>query len=139
MFVLGIGKRGLSAAGAAALVALLSACGSGSSTATGGSASGATQTKAPVTVSAKGLKTMSTSIGTVLVDASNRTVYELVGDSASSDTCTGACLAIWPPLMKNGRPVIVNGHPAFTYVKDTAPGQTTGQNVTDQWGRWLAL
>lgn len=140
MSVVGIGKKGLGAVGAAALVALLSACGSGSSsTATGGSASGATQGKAPVTVSAKGLKTMSTSIGTVLVDASNHTVYELVGDSAASDTCTGSCLAIWPPLLKNGRPVIVNGHPAFTYVKDTAPGQTTGQNVTDQWGRWLAL
>jgi len=68
MSVLGIGKRGLGAAGAAALVVLLSACGSGSSsTATGGTPSGATQGKAPVTVSAKGLKTMSTSIGTVLV------------------------------------------------------------------------
>ena len=140
MSVLGIGKRGLGAAGAAALVVLLSACGSGSSsTATGGTASGATQGKAPVTVSAKGLKTMSTSIGTVLVNASNHTVYELVGDSAAKDTCTGSCLAIWPPLLKNGRPVIVNGHPAFTYVRDTAPGQTSGQNVTDQWGLWLAL
>jgi predicted lipoprotein with Yx(FWY)xxD motif len=140
MFVLGNGKRGLgAAAGAAALVALLSACGSSSSTSAGGSTSGATQSKAPVTVSAKGLKTMSTSIGTVLVNASNRTVYELVGDSASSDTCTGGCLAIWPPVMKNGSPVIVNGHPAFTYVRDTAAGQTKGQNVTDQWGRWLAL
>jgi predicted lipoprotein with Yx(FWY)xxD motif len=139
MSVLVVSKRGLGAAGAAALVALLSACGGGSSTSAGGPASGGTQTKAPVTVSAKALKTMSTSIGTVLVDASNRTVYELVGDSASHATCTGGCLAIWPPVTKNGRQLIVNGHPAFTYVRDTAAGQTTGQNVTDQWGRWLAL
>lgn len=139
MSVLVIGKRGLGAAGAAALVALLAACGSGSSPSAGGQASGTTPSKAPVVASAKSLKTMSTSIGTVLVDASNRTVYELVGDSAANATCTGGCLAIWPPVMKNGSQVIVNGHPAFTFVGDSAAGQTKGQNVTDQWGRWLAL
>ena len=82
---------------------------------------------------------MSTSIGTVLVDASGRTVYELVGDSAANQTCTGGCLAIWPPVKTNGSQVVVNGHPAFTFVGDTSAGQTKGQNVTDQWGRWLAL
>jgi predicted lipoprotein with Yx(FWY)xxD motif len=66
-------------------------------------------------------------------------VYELVGDSASHQTCTGGCLAIWPAVMKNGRQVIVNGHPAFTYVRDKSAGQTTGQNLRDQWGLWLAL
>jgi hypothetical protein len=33
----------------------------------------------------------------------------------------------------------VNGHPAFTFVADSASGQTKGQGVTDQWGKWLAL
>jgi predicted lipoprotein with Yx(FWY)xxD motif len=141
MSALDIGKVGLGAAGAAALMVLLSACGSGSSSATSaaGPRSGATQSKAPVTESASALKTMSTSIGTVLVGPSSRTVYELVGDSAANPTCTGGCLAIWPPVMKNGSQVIVNGHPAFTYVNDTSAGQANGQNVTDQWGRWLAL
>jgi predicted lipoprotein with Yx(FWY)xxD motif len=82
---------------------------------------------------------MSTSIGTVLVDASGHTVYELVGDTAASQTCTGGCLAIWPAVMSNGSQVVVNGHPAFTYASDSSAGQTKGQNVTDQWGRWLAL
>jgi predicted lipoprotein with Yx(FWY)xxD motif len=91
-----------------------------------------------VTESASALKTMSTSIGTVLVAPSNRTVYELVGESAAKPTCTGGCLAIWPPVTKNGSQVIVNGHPAYTYVNDSA-GEATGQNLTDQWGRWLAL
>lgn len=135
-----ISKVGRGAVGAAALVALLSACGSGSSSApsAAGPTSG-TQSKAPVTESASALKTMTTSIGAVLVGASGRTLYELVGDSAANPTCTGACLAIWPPVTKNGSQVIVNGHPVFTYVRDTSAGQANGQNVTDQWGRWLAL
>jgi predicted lipoprotein with Yx(FWY)xxD motif len=141
MSVLGIGKRGLGGAGAAALVVLLSACGSGSSSATpaAGPESAPAQGKPPVTVAASTLKTMSTSIGTVLASPSDRAVYELVGDSAAHPRCTGGCLAIWPPVMKHGRPVIVNGHPAYTYVRDTAAGQASGQNVTDQWGLWLAL
>lgn len=132
MSTFGISKVGLGAAGAAALMVLLSACG-------GGSSSGATQSSSSVTGSAGALKTMSTSIGTVLVGPSSRTVYELVGDSAANPNCTGRCLAIWPPVMKNGRQVVVNGHPAFTYVGDTSAGLTKGQNLTDQWGRWLAL
>jgi predicted lipoprotein with Yx(FWY)xxD motif len=141
MSALDISKVGLGAAGAAALVVLLSACGSGSSsaTSTGGTGSGATPSKPPVTVSAKAMKTMSTSIGMVLTDPSSRTVYELVGDSAANPTCTGGCLSIWPPVTKNGSQVIVNGHPAYTFVQDTAAGQVNGQNVTDQWGQWLAL
>jgi predicted lipoprotein with Yx(FWY)xxD motif len=82
---------------------------------------------------------MSTSIGTVLVDASGHTVYELVGDTAAHQTCTGACAATWPLVMANGTQVVVNGHPAFTFASDSAAGQTKGQNVTDQWGQWLAL
>ena len=104
-----------------------------------GPTSAAAPSKPPVTESASALKTMSTSIGTVLVDPSSRTVYELVGDSAANPTCTGGCLAIWPAVTKNGSQVIVNGHPAFTYVNDTSAGQTKGQNLTDQWGRWVAL
>jgi predicted lipoprotein with Yx(FWY)xxD motif len=137
----GISKVSLGAAGAAALMVLLSACGSGSSSGTSaaGPTSGAAPSKPPVTESANALNTMTTSIGKVLVGPSSRTVYELVGDSAANPTCTGGCLAIWPPVTKNGSQVIVNGHPAYTYVRDTSAGQTLGQNVTDQWGRWLAL
>jgi predicted lipoprotein with Yx(FWY)xxD motif len=139
MSAFGISKVGVGAAGAASLVLLLSACGSGSATSTAGTTSGAAPSKPPVTESASAMKTMSTSIGTVLVGPSSRTVYELVGDSAANSTCTGGCLAIWPPVTKNGSQVIVNGHPAYTFVQDTAAGQVNGQNLTDQWGRWLAL
>lgn len=137
------GKSGLGAVGATAVVALVAGCASsssGTSAGGGGSRSGSSSaSKVAVSGSANGLKTMSTSIGTVLVDGSGRTVYELVGDSASKSTCTGGCLAIWPAVKADGTQVIVNGHRAYTYVGDKAPGQTKGQNLTDQWGLWLAL
>lgn len=129
MSAVGIGKLGLGAAGATAVVALIAGCASSAhatKTAAGGAASST-------------LNSRSTSIGTVLVSSSGRTVYELVGDSASHQTCTGACLAIWPAVQKNGKQVVVNGHPAFTYVGDKSPGETKGQNLKDRWGLWLAL
>ncbi|WP_409452156.1 hypothetical protein [Jatrophihabitans sp.] len=119
------------------MVALVAGCASSSHSGNqaGGASGGAQKTAS----GASGLKTRSTSIGTVLVDASGHTVYELVGDSAAKQTCGGGCLAIWPPVMTTGTQTVVNGHPAFTYVGDKSPGQTKGQNLTDQWGRWLAL
>jgi len=135
-----IGKLGLGAAGATALVVLVAGCGSTSSgTPAAGGGSGTPQSQPAVSGSASSLRSMSTSIGTVLVDGSGHTVYELVGDSAAKQSCTGGCLAIWPPVMANGSQVIVNGHPAFTFASDTSAGQTKGQNVTDQWGKWVAL
>lgn len=126
-----IAKACYGAAGAAAVVALIAGCSSSSSS--------GKQATATSGVSSSGLKSAPTSIGEVLVAPSGRTVYELVGDSATKQTCVGECLAIWPAVTSNGHQVVVNGHPAFTYVGDHAAGQTKGQNVTDQWGRWLAL
>ena len=142
MSAFGIGKLVQCAAGATALVALVAGCASSSSSAknpAAGGASSITHSKPAVSGSASALKTMSTSIGTVLVDASGRTVYELVGDTPAKPTCTGGCLVIWPAVKTNGRQTIVNGHPAFTFAGDKSAGQTKGQDVTDQWGRWLAL
>jgi predicted lipoprotein with Yx(FWY)xxD motif len=141
MSAFSIGKSGLGAAGATALVLLVAGCAATSSSGTpaAGTGSSAPQSQPAGSGSASALKTMSTSIGTVLVDASGHTVYELVGDSAAKQTCTGGCAAIWPPLQANGSQVIVNGHPAFTFASDRSAGQTKGQNVKDQWGLWLAL
>jgi predicted lipoprotein with Yx(FWY)xxD motif len=141
MSAFGIGELGLGAAGAAALVALVAGCGSSSSSVkpAAGGASSTTQSKLAVSGSASAPKTMSTSIGTVLVDPSGKTVYELVGATAANNMCSGSCLTIWPEVTANGSQVVVNGHPAFTFAEDSAAGQTKGQNVTDQWGKWLAL
>jgi predicted lipoprotein with Yx(FWY)xxD motif len=128
-----------SAMTAAALLATACSSSSSSGTPAGGGAAGTPQSSAAARGTTSHLQTRSTSIGTVLVDRSGRTVYELVGDSPSKSTCTGGCLAVWPAVKQNGHQVVVNGHPAYTYVRDTAAGQTNGQNVTDHWGLWLAL
>lgn len=134
----GVRKLGLGAAGVTALAVAVAGCSSGSGSNSVKPAAGASS-KAAAAGSATSLKSRSTSIGTVLVDANGRTVYELVGDPASNPNCTGACLAIWPAVKVNGTQVVVNGHPAFTFVQDSAPGDTKGQNLKDQWGLWLAL
>ncbi len=123
---------------AAAVMALAAGCGSSTNTPSS-TASNTPPTSTATTGSASSLKTGSTSIGSVLVDSSGHTVYELVGDSAAKPTCTGGCLSVWPAVMANGTQVIVNGHPVYTYTDDSAAGQTKGQGVTDQWGRWWAL
>src|SRR5579875_1834088 len=127
------------AAGAAAVMALVAACASSSSSAPPAGGGGSGHRTVARSSSTGGLRTRSTSIGTVLVDSAGRTVYELVGDSPAKQTCHGTCLAIWPAVRENGHQVVVNGHPAFTYFGDKSPGQTNGQHLEDHWGIWLAL
>lgn len=86
-----------------------------------------------------GLRTESTSIGTVLATSSGLTVYELVGATPSHSACTGSCLSIWPAVKVNGQQVVVNGHPLYRFAGDSSAGQTHGQGLKDQWGKWWAL
>lgn len=124
----GIGRFGAGALAIAGSAVLLAGCSSsGSSTASTASAG------------AGALTARSTAIGSVLVDSAGHTVYELAGNTAAHQTCTGSCQAIWPPVIAHGSQVVVNGHPAFTFLRDTSPGQTAGQGVQDQWGHWWAL
>lgn len=137
----------------------LVACSSGSGGGSGGGATDGVSTSiGPVgTVGAA-----HTALGTVLVDAQGRTLYELSVDSASAIVCTGVCASIWPPYVipagtvpKAGggvgaalttvqRPdgtvqVTAAGHPLYTYASDSAAGQTKGQGVQDTGGTWYAL
>jgi predicted lipoprotein with Yx(FWY)xxD motif len=106
-----------------------------------------------------GLKTALTTaqIGgvTVLTNAQGLTLYWSVPDSATRSTCYGTCAGYWPPV--TGTPaaspgipgtfamikrsdgttqVTYNGHPLYTYVGDTAPGQAFGNNLNLNGGLW---
>lgn len=125
-------KAQVSSAAAIAVTAALvvAGCGGGSSgTGTGTTPAG----------QANGTTSQVTPIGTVLATSSGRTVYELVGETAGTPRCTGGCQAVWPSATSGSSPLVVGGHPAHTYVRDTAAGQANGEGVTDQWGTWLAL
>ena len=86
----------------------------------------------------------------MLTDAQGLTLYYKSADTSTSITCTGACAANWPALLTSagtpqgtpsvtgklsvfngpdGNQVLYNGHPLYRWVKDTAPGEATGQGI----------
>jgi predicted lipoprotein with Yx(FWY)xxD motif len=99
--------------------------------------------------------TASTSLGTVLVDGKGMTLYMFDPDNKAASTCYGDCAVAWPPLVVDGAPsagagadgsmlgtttrddgstqVTYAGWPLYTFVKDTAPGDVTGQGVGGTW------
>jgi predicted lipoprotein with Yx(FWY)xxD motif len=93
-------------------------------------------------------KTADTTKGKVLVDAKGMTLYTFDKDSAGKSACNGPCAENWPPLMAaadakgSGDWTVVKrddgktmwaykGKPLYTWVKDKAPGDTTGDGVNN--------
>ena len=99
-----------------------------------------------------------TTIGgvSVLTNSSGRTLYSFAPDTPSKSACYGTCAAYWPPVIGNpvaGQGVTVSkiatiartdgtiqvtyaGHPLYTYVGDTAPGQASGNDINLNGGFW---
>jgi predicted lipoprotein with Yx(FWY)xxD motif len=92
---------------------------------------------------------------TVLTDAKGFTLYSFAPDTPSRSNCNGTCAGYWPPV--TGTPAAVpgvtgklgtikrsdgttqavyNGHPLYTYIADTAPGQAHGNNLNLNGGLW---
>ena len=100
-------------------------------------------------------------LGRILVDSKGITLYDFVKDKGTTSVCYGACAALWPPLISNGKPlagpgvrasllgttkrkdgkleVTYNGHPLYYFVTDHKPGQTTGQGVNQFGGPWWVI
>ena len=92
----------------------------------------------------------------VLTNGSGRTLYWFAPDTSSSSACYGTCAAYWPPVIgtpqagpgvslgkiatiarKDGSiQVTYAGHPLYTYVGDTAPGQASGNDIDLNGGFW---
>jgi predicted lipoprotein with Yx(FWY)xxD motif len=99
-----------------------------------------------------------TTIGgvSVLTNSSGRTLYWFVPDTPSSSACYGTCAAYWPPVIGNPQAgpgvtlskiatiarkdgsiqVTYAGHPLYTYIGDTAPGQASGNDINLNGGIW---
>jgi predicted lipoprotein with Yx(FWY)xxD motif len=99
--------------------------------------------------------TVHSKVVTALVNLKGLTLYYFKSDTASHTVCTGSCVGIWPALLftgsgnpssstalpghlavfhnTNGTQVIYNGHPLYTYSKDTAPGQANGDGIQGKW------
>ena len=98
---------------------------------------------------------MDPKLGNILVDSKGMTLYIFTKDTPGKSNCDAACLAKWPPLLTEGSPklgtgvdaalvgsamladgskiVTYNGMPLYYWIKDTKPGDTTGQDVGGVW------
>jgi predicted lipoprotein with Yx(FWY)xxD motif len=141
------GIAGLTAVAAIVLAASVA-------TANGGSGGSAAATTAV-------LHTDSVNGVTVLTDSKGLTLYWFAPDTATTSACYGTCAAYWPPVY--GTPSVAsgvtgvtgkfgtihrtdgtiqatyNGHPLYTYIGDTAPGQASGNNVDLNGGFWYEV
>jgi predicted lipoprotein with Yx(FWY)xxD motif len=100
---------------------------------------------------------MSTTInGTaVLTNSAGLTLYWFAPDTSTASKCTGSCATYWPPVKGpatagsgvTGTPGTItrpdgttqatyDGHPLYTYVGDTAPGQNKGNGLNASGGLW---
>lgn len=91
-----------------------------------------------------------TGLGPVLTDAKGMTLYTFDRDPPGKSACNGQCAQNWPPLVSDdstfptgaysfvlrddGRQQwAYKGKPLYTWVKDTRPGETTGENFNNVW------
>ena len=147
---------------------LLAACGSSaapstsaSTPATGGaSASPATSPQSGSSASTTTITTHSSSKGMVLANAQGKTIYWFAIDTATMSNCNASCATFWPPVLgkavagsgtslmhgfgtitrSDGKvQATYNGHPLYTYVGDSAPGQIGGNGKNLSGGLWWAM
>ena len=106
----------------------------------------------PVTIT---LLTAQASFGSYLTDDAGRALYMWDADRDGSSTCYGDCATAWPPLTvgdaahagpgvdssligtvtrKDGtHQVTYGGWPLYTFIGDSAAGQTKGQAFEKEW------
>ena len=149
------------AAGLAALALTVSACASsGSSSAAAGStpAAGASSPASSAPAASSGgtsLDVHTMSGQQVVTNAAGFTLYWFAPDTATTSKCTGSCATFWPPVKgpatamsgvtgtlgtitrsDGTTQVTYDGHPLYTFVKDTVPGQATGNGLNLSGGVW---
>jgi predicted lipoprotein with Yx(FWY)xxD motif len=104
-----------------------------------------------------------TSLGSILVSSSGRTLYEFSRDRGGKNSCAAirGCSEAWPSLKASGsltagpgvkasllsstsvpgggKQVTYAGHPLYTYAGDSGPGETSYVGVKKFGGAWYAL
>jgi predicted lipoprotein with Yx(FWY)xxD motif len=109
---------------------------------------------------ASGIKTASTSVGTVLVNSQGHALYWFAIDTPAMSNCNGTCATYWLPVIGTpsaasgvtltGKLGTINrsdgkiqatymGHPLYTYVGDTSAGMVSGNGLNLSGGRWWAM
>jgi predicted lipoprotein with Yx(FWY)xxD motif len=91
----------------------------------------------------------------LLTNAKGLTLYWFAPDTSTRSACYGSCAAYWPPV--TGTPsaapgvtgslgtitrtggalqATYDGHPLYTYIGDSGPGQASGNNLNLNGGVW---
>jgi predicted lipoprotein with Yx(FWY)xxD motif len=139
----------LSAGAAAAALAACSPSGASPSASSSGSSSAAASAAAATAV---GLKTATVGGVTLLTSNKGFTVYSFSPDTSTKSTCNGTCAQSWPPVpattsgvkapfatikrSDGSTQLTFDGHPLYTFVMDTAPGQANGNGLNIFGGVW---
>jgi predicted lipoprotein with Yx(FWY)xxD motif len=101
------------------------------------------------------LKTTSIKGVTVITNAKGLTLYWFAPDSPTKSVCNGSCASYWPPVKgpatagsgvsgtittitraDGSKQAAYDGHPLYTYIGDSGPGQAHGNNVNLNGGLW---
>jgi len=92
---------------------------------------------------------------TLLTNAKGLTLYWFAPDTSTKSACYGSCAAYWPPvtgtpsagpgvtgqlgtIARTGGTIqaTYDGHPLYTYIGDSGPGQASGNNLNLNGGLW---
>jgi predicted lipoprotein with Yx(FWY)xxD motif len=144
------GRRRVPAVAATAVVSVVALALLGAAVATPKAAPAAS-----VTAGAQLLKARPIGGMEVLTNASGLTLYSFAPDTPSRSACYGSCAAYWPPVPGNvsagpgvtgaigsikrtggSTQATYDGHPLYTYIGDSAPGQDSGNNLNLNGGVW---
>jgi predicted lipoprotein with Yx(FWY)xxD motif len=136
---------------AAAAVAALAACSSAGASSPSSSAS---STSSPAAAAAGTVKTATIAGVTVLTSSKGFTLYSFAPDTSTTSKCNGTCAQNWPPVRgpvtaagvtgtfgtitraDGSVQATFDGHPLYTFVGDTAPGQAKGNGLNAAGGLW---
>jgi predicted lipoprotein with Yx(FWY)xxD motif len=147
-------NRWLAPAGLAAAALVVAACGSSSSSG-GSGGSGNSPAAAPAAATATTLASKKVGSAVLLTNAKGFTLYWFGPDTSTKSNCNGSCASYWPPVpgpatamtgvhgqigvitrSSGAKQATFNGHPLYTYVSDTAPGEAKGNNLNISGGVW---
>ena len=150
-------RKLLTAAGLAAAVLAVAACASSSSSTSSPASSGTPAAGASAAGASSGATVTERTIGgtEVLTNSAGFTLYWFAPDTSTTSKCTGSCATYWPPVKgpatagsgvtgtlgtitrsDGTTQVTYDGHPLYTYVGDTAPGQNKGNGLNLSGGVW---